>query len=171
MIQLNDYQKNYNPYYDLYLKNLYKKDNLTNRLKENLEEVYVFFNTIEDEKFSFAYAPEKWNIAQIFQHIIDTERIFCYRALKIAREPEPDIIAYDHEKYAENSSFQSKAILLEDYKNNRMASMSLFKTFSQKELSKSVNFSHYKFNVGLIPFIFCGHELHHIKVVKDKYLK
>ena len=171
MNQLKDYQNNYNPYYDLYLKNLNPNDTYSERLNKNLEKVYNFFNDIEDEKYSFAYATEKWNIAQIFQHIIDTERIFCYRALKIVRELEPTITAYDHEKYAENTKNQSKSELLEDYKNNRMASLSLFKTFSHNDLKKSVDFVHYKFSVGLIPFIFCGHELHHIKVIKNKYFK
>lgn len=171
MNQLKDYQNNYNPYYDLYLKNLNPNDTRLYRLNENLDKVYNFFNKIKNENYSFAYAPEKWNIAQILQHIIDTERIFCYRALKITRENEPTINAYDHEKYAENTKNQSKSELLEDYKNNRMASVSLFMTFNQNDLKKSVDFSRYKFSVGLIPFIFCGHELHHIKVINNKYLK
>lgn len=171
MKQLKDFQKNYNPYYDLYLKNLNQHDIRSLRLKENLEKVYKFFNDIEEDKYKFAYAPEKWNIGQILQHIIDTERIFCYRALKIVRESEPTITAYDHEKYAENTLLQSKSELLEDYKNNRLASMSLFKTFSQSDMRKSVEFADYKFSVGLIPFIFCGHELHHIKIIKNKYLR
>ena len=170
MNQLKDYRNNYNPYYDLYLKNLNTNEKYTERLTENLKKVLNFFNKIDDEKYSFAYAPKKWNIAQVFQHIIDTERIFCYRALKIVREPEPTITAYDHEKYAKNTKNQSKSALLDDYKNNRLSSISLFKTFSQKDMKKSVDFVHYKFSVGLIPFIFCAHELHHINVLKSKYL-
>lgn len=170
MNQLKNYQNNYNPYFDLYLKNLDKNDNHFERLDLNRQNIYRFFNDIEEEKYNFTYAPEKWTIAQILQHIIDTERIFCYRALKIVRESEAQISAYDHEKYAENTNFQSKFILLEDYNNNRLASVSLMKSFNQYDLKKSVIFDHYKFSVGLIPFIFCGHELHHTKIINSRYL-
>ena len=171
MNQLKDYQNNYNPYYDLYLKNLNSSDKLQERLVTNQKLIYNFFNEIEEKKYQFAYAVDKWNIGQILQHIIDTERIFCYRALKIVRENNPAITSYNHEDYAFNSSFKSKQIHLEDYQNNRLASISLFKTFDTDDLKKSVDFGSYKFRVGLIPFIFCGHELHHLKVIKSKYIK
>ena len=171
MDQLKDYQNNYNPYYDLYLKNLNSLDSIQERLVHNHKLIFNFFNEIEDEKYHYAYADDKWNIGQILQHIIDTERIFCYRALKIVREDKPIIKSYDHEDYALNASFKSKQIHLEDYQNNRLASLSLFKTFDEDDLKKSINFGSYKFSVGLIPFIFCGHELHHAKVIKSTYLK
>ena len=59
---------------------------------------------------------------------------------------------------------------LKDYVNNRKSSISLFQTFDRTELTKSVDFGDYKFRVGLIPFIFCGHELHHLNVIRKLYL-
>lgn len=170
MNKLKDYQNNYNPYYNLYLNNLSKSDELLECLIKNHEKIYTFFDSIDQEKYNYTYSSEKWDIAQIFQHIIDTERIFCYRALKIAREPLPLISDYDHEEYAKNTIFQSKSTLLEDYTNNRKSSISLFKTFKQSDFKKSANFNHYTFSLGLIPFIFCGHELHHINIIASKYL-
>ena len=170
MNRLKDYQKDYDPYYNLYLKNLDSSDSIQERLQTNQDLVYKFFNQIKVEKYEYSYGYKKWNISQIFQHIIDTERIFCYRALKIVREKDARIVPYDHEAYADNCKQQSKGSLLNDYRNNRNASISLFETFDHSELMKSVDFDNFRFRVGLIPFIFCGHELHHLKVIKDFYL-
>lgn len=169
-MKLKQLKKNYNPYFDIYLNDLKIDEDCFDRLKNNHTSIYEFFENIEKEKFKYSYSSTKWTVAQILQHIIDTERIFGYRALKIVREKEPDIESYNHENYAKTYNYQSKDILLEDYSNNRKASISLFKSFTNTDLKKSIDVGHYKFNVGLIPFIFCGHELHHVKIIKDKYL-
>ncbi|NBC59020.1 DinB family protein [Mesohalobacter halotolerans] len=169
-MKLQDFNEGYDPYYDLYLNNIETTDEMFSRLNENLNIVYNFFNQLSEDKMSFAYAPNKWTIAQILQHIIDTERIFCYRALKIVRENRAKIESYDHEAYAQNCKPQDKSKLLKDYVSNRKASISLFQTFDRTELKKSVDFGDYKFRVGLIPFIFCGHELHHLNVIRKLYL-
>lgn len=170
-MQLEHYKKDYNPYYDLYLKNLNSNEEGFKRLNKNLDTISSFFENLEEEKMSYTYSSDKWTISQVFQHIVDTERIFCFRALKIVREKNAQIYPYDHEAYAENCKLQSKVSILNDYKNNRKASITLFKTFDEDELKKSVNFGNYHFRVGLIPFIFCGHELHHLNIIKERYLK
>lgn len=170
-MQLQDFKKTYNPYYDLYLKNLKSNEEGFERLNKNLKTVLHFFDKIEDNKMKYAYSKDKWTITQVLQHLIDTERIFCYRALKIVREQNAEIHPYDHNAYAENSKQQSKISLLKDYSHNRKASISLFKTFDNFDLKKSVDFGNYQFKVGLIPFIFCGHELHHLNIIKKYYLK
>ena len=169
-MNLSHFKSEYNPYFDIYLKLLDQNDNCFDSLNENHEVVNKFFDDIEDSKMTYTYAKDKWTISQILQHILDTERIFCYRALKIVREKQPRIISYDHELYAEDYKCHSKDLLMKDYNSNRKSSISLFKTFSKKDLNKSINQGRYKFKVGLIPFIFCGHELHHIEVIKSKYL-
>jgi len=169
MHQLKQFRKKYNPYYDLYLNNLDDEDDLNYRLNANLDLVYNFFDKLDNQQFAFSYNTKKWTVFQILQHIIDTERVFCYRALKIVREKQPEIESYNHEDYAKKTSFKSKTIHLEDYKNNRLASLALFKSFTSQDLKQCVEFGQYKFCVGLIPFIFCGHELHHLKVIESKY--
>lgn len=168
-MQLNQFRQNYNPYYDRYLNNLNPNENGFERLKVNSEYLLAFFDSIDENKMEYSYADAKWTIAQILQHIIDTERIFCYRALKIVREENPNIETYNHDIYAKKYKYKSKNILLNDYSNNRNASISLFKTFDNEELNTSLNLEHYKFKVGLIPFICCGHELHHLNIIKENY--
>lgn len=169
-MKLTSYNKGYNSYFDFYLNRFNEDEDGFNRMIKNQKEVYTFFDTIEDEKMTYAYAKTKWSIAQVLQHVIDTERIFCYRALKIVREKNPKINPYDHEAYASAYKQNSKSSLLADYKNNREASISLFKTFDEEDLNKAVNQDHYQFKTGLIPFIFCGHELHHLDIIRTKYL-
>jgi hypothetical protein len=169
-MNLKSFRSEYNSYYDTYLELLNQNDNVFKRLETNCDVVNSFFKEIKEIEMKFSYSKGKWTISQILQHIIDTERIFCYRALKITREKRPEIIAYNHETYANNYNCHFKDLLLEDYNNNRKSSISLFKTLSSKDLNNSIDQEHYKFKVGLIPFIFCGHELHHLNIIKSKYL-
>lgn len=169
-MKLKNLKNEYNPYYDIYLNLLNSEDEHFEILEKNHNSIFNFFENIEEDKMKYSYQNDKWNIAQILQHLIDTERIFCYRALKIVREDNPNIEAYNHENYANTYKCKSKDILLNDYSNNRKASLSLFKTFNHVDLNKKIDSAPYKFKVGLIPFIFSGHELHHIEVIKKYYL-
>jgi len=169
-MKLKKAKNEYNPYFDIYLKHLNTDDGHIERLKKNQITILNVFDQIDEVKMNFTYQEGKWSIAQILQHLIDTERIFCYRALKIVREEDPIIEKYNHESYAKKYKFISKRRLLKDYTDNRQASISLFKTFDYDDLNKSIENPHYKFKVGLIPFIFCGHELHHINIIRKKYL-
>jgi len=169
-MKLEDVKSQYNPYFDVYLKLLNTEEDYKDRLEKNHNIILDVFSKINEDKMKYAYQESKWTIAQILQHIIDTERIFCYRALKMVRENNPVIEAYNHEEYANTYKYNSKDVLLNDYSSNRKASISLFNTFNQVDLNKRSNSNHYKFKVGLVPFIFCGHELHHIDIIKKKYL-
>lgn len=169
-MQLKKYNKAYNSYFDAYLKYIKPDDDCFALLERNRDFVCNIFDGLNEQKMKYRYAQGKWNISQILQHIIDTERIFCYRALKIVREKEPKISSYNHEDYANCYEFVSKDVLIKDYYHNRNSSISLFKTFSKHQLNKSINDKHYKFKVGLIPFIFCGHELHHMQIIQYRYL-
>jgi uncharacterized damage-inducible protein DinB len=169
-MKLKHYRKDYNPYFDVYLNNVDMEEECFEKLKGNRNKVARFFEDIKEEKFKFSYSNDKWNIGQILQHIIDTERIFSYRALTIVRESKPEINNYNQDIYAASYKSISKDLLIKDYNNNRNSSMSLFKTFDEDDFNKSSENEKYRFKVGLIPFILCGHELHHLEIIKKKYL-
>lgn len=165
-MKLRNFKKDYNAYFDRYLNNLNEEDDCFEKLKENGIDVFNFFEKINEDKFSYSYAENKWTIGEVLQHIIDTERIFCYRALKNTREENPEIKPYDHDAYAQSYKYVPKKKLLNDYENNRNSTISFYKTLDEWQL-KILYKTDYA--VGLIPFIICGHELHHLSIIEDRY--
>ena len=84
------------PYYKYYMS-LVKAEDLFAALNDSLEEQVSFFRSISSDKADHRYEPDKWSIKEILQHLIDTERIFVYRALTFLREPGVELPGYDHE--------------------------------------------------------------------------
>jgi len=141
-------------------------------LDHNGTKTIAFFENISEEKMETAYANGKWTIKELLQHIIDTERIFSYRALRFARNDQTLLPGYEQDDYVQPSQAnkQSKTDLLADFKNVRMATITLFKSFSKETLLKKGTASSYKTTVAAIGFINVGHANHHINIVKERYL-
>lgn len=161
----------FKPYYELYLNRVSSTTELFEALEQK-DELVDFFNSIPKEKQEFRYAPEKWTPKQILQHLIDTERIFTNRALRFAREDFTELPGYDENHYAEHCFSNNRSIedLLEEYKVVRTSSIHLFKSFEESVLTLIGQASGGAFSVRVIPFILCGHQKHHIHIIKERYL-
>ncbi|MBZ9778210.1 DinB family protein [Psychroflexus sp. CAK8W] len=164
--------KEYKPYYDLYLNRVSSKTTLFEALEQQ-SELIDFFNAIPLNKHEFRYEPEKWTPKQILQHLIDTERIFVNRALRFAREDFTELPGYDENHYAEQCFSNQRSIkdLLEEYEVVRSSSIFLYKSFADQVLTNTGQASGGPFSVRVIPFILCGHQKHHIHIIKERYLK
>ena len=133
---------------------------------------FALLGTINEEKAKYRYAPDKWSMKQIIGHITDHERIMTYRVLKISRKDPTPLAGYDQELLVANSRFDelSWMELLADFKNVRTATVSLMNTFSEQQfyLKGFV----WKFEMTIEDFLksTIGHELHHINIIKEKYL-
>jgi hypothetical protein len=163
--------KEYKPYYDLYLSRVSASTELFQALEQQ-EELIQFFNSIPEDKHEFRYASGKWTPKQILQHLIDTERIFVNRALRFARADFTELPGYDENHYAEHcfSNHRSLKDLLEEFKAVRTSSIYLYKSFNEEVLTHIGQASGGPFSVRVIPFILCGHQKHHIHVIKERYL-
>lgn len=163
--------KEFKPYYELYLDRVSSDTELFEAFEQK-EELIQFFNTIPKEKYEFRYAPDKWTPKQILQHLIDTERIFMNRALRFAREDFTELPGYDENHYAEHCFSNKRSIgdMLEEFKIVRSSSISLFKSFDDRILTNIGKASGGAFSVRVIPFILCGHQKHHIHIIKERYL-
>lgn len=163
--------KEYKPYYELYLNRVSATTELFEALEQK-EELIEFFNSIPVEKHEFRYASEKWTPKQILQHLIDTERIFVNRALRFARADFTELPGYDENHYAEQcySNLRSIKDLLEEFKAVRTSSICLYKSFSDGVFINIGQASGGPFSVRSIPFILCGHQKHHIRIIKERYL-
>ncbi|MEZ4793626.1 MAG: DinB family protein [Gelidibacter sp.] len=161
----------YNPYYKTYL-NQTKNLDLKTGLPSNHEQVLAFLKAIPKEKQEYRYAEGKWTIKEVLLHIIDTERIFAYRALRIARQDQTPLQGFDQDDYvapskANRRSFES---LLNEYKAVRQATIALFDSFDDEMLVAIGTASNSPISVRALGFIIMGHENHHCEVVRERYL-
>lgn len=130
-------------------------------------------SSLTDEQVHHRYAPGKWNIKQIVGHITDHERIMSYRALRFSRKDATQLAGYDQNLFVENSRFNEMNFkdLLEDFKNVRTATISLMDSFSEEQMALKGMAWKFELTVEDILKATIGHEIHHIKVLKEKYLK
>ena len=132
----------------------------------------IFVNSIPEEKGDYSYAEGKWTVKQLLQHIIDTERIFTYRALCISRgEPLP-LPGFDENSYALNApaSHRTLASLKEEFAFVRQATDILIKSFTNEQLNRKGVASNYVISVNALCFIIFGHIVHHQKILQERYL-
>ncbi len=147
-------------------------DDWTNTYTALFEDSLAVFEHMTEEKSRFAYAPGKWTIKDLLQHLIDSERIFAYRALSFSRGDVQKINGYDHDEYvvsafANKRSFSS---LLQEFKNTHQSTKDLFNSFSNEMLQMKGNANGSEIKVIDIIFITMGHQKHHMKVIKERYL-
>jgi len=120
----------------------------------------------------YRYADGKWTIKEIIQHLMDAERIFTYRALRIARKDQTPLPGFEQDDYVLPSQANKRSMedLLNEFKAIKMATVSLYDSFSEEMLMELGTASNNPISVRAIGFIIMGHEIHHCDVIKDRYL-
>jgi uncharacterized damage-inducible protein DinB len=164
-------QNEYALYYDPYIKQLVGND-ILKILTGQLERTVNFFKSISEDKGNYAYAEGKWSIKEVLGHVIDTERVFSYRALCIARGEQQSLPGFEQDDYVKTAQFNRRTLssLVDDYRYTREADIALFKSFDNEATGRWGTASNNKVTVRAIMFITAGHEEHHINILKDKYL-
>jgi hypothetical protein len=117
------------------------------------------------------YAEDKWTVKEIIQHLIDCERIFCYRALAFARKDQTNLPGFEEDDYADASNPDSRSIdeLLSDFEASRNSTIKMFESFNEKMLMNHGICNNTKISVLAIGYVIAGHTLHHLKVMHSKY--
>ncbi|MFN2261227.1 MAG: DinB family protein [Psychroflexus sp.] len=167
----NIQSEEYKPYYDTYLKLVSDNTTLDSALESYFSLIH-FYEMLPEEKLMHRYQPEKWTPKQIFQHLIDTERVFSYRALRFARNDFSELSGFNENEYAENCNANNRSLksLIEEYKHLRLSNISMYESFSDEVLKNKGQASGGYFSVRVIPFILKGHERHHMNVIESRYL-
>ena len=161
----------YAGYFSTYI-NILGDANLQEDLEISLHEFIRFCQNIPMDKFDYRYAQGKWTIKEIIQHIIDTERIFAYRALRISRNDKTPLPGFNENDYVDNTNGNARNLqdLLTEMAVVRQATLSLFKSFSQEQLVRIGTASNNEISVRAIGFIIIGHQKHHQKIFEERYL-
>tara|TARA_R110001632_G_scaffold232643_1_gene374004 strand:- start:108 stop:617 length:510 start_codon:yes stop_codon:yes gene_type:complete len=163
----------YHPYFKTYIDHLTKNGlSIIENLIETSSELEEVVAKLPKEKELFVYAEGKWTIKELLLHIIDTERIFIYRALRFARNDTTDLQGFDQDDYNDNVDANGRELqdLLEEFITVRASSISLFKSFSSEALVKIGTASGTAISVRAIGYLMSGHQQHHIKIFKERYL-
>jgi hypothetical protein len=135
------------------------------------ERIIEFWAAIPTEKVNYTYAPDKWTIKQMFQHVIDTERIFAYRALVLSRKEPSALIGFDENEYAKNATalHRNWKDMLVEWRVVRQSTNLLFASFTDAQIKEVGLASGYPVSVNALGFLIFGHALHHLHILKERY--
>jgi len=158
-------------FYHNYIKQVPENDLMT-AFKNQTPAVIHFFQNIPANKIDYAYAEGKWTIKEMLQHIIDAERVFSYRALRFARKDPTPLPGFDENLFAENAKAGKRNWndLLEEFKVVRKATEWLYGSFDEEQLNATGTSNNSSIYVLAFGFISVGHTIHHVNVVKQRYL-
>ncbi|WP_339920238.1 DinB family protein [uncultured Flavobacterium sp.] len=161
----------YAPYYAGYVHVL-DDVNMIEELEICLHDFIKFVQNIPMDKFDYRYAEGKWTIKDIIQHLIDTERVFSYRAMRISRNDKTPLPGFEENDYVDNTKANERNLqgLLTELAVVRQSTLALFKSFSEEQLTRMGVASNSPVSVRAIGFIIIGHQKHHQKVFQERYL-
>ncbi len=159
------------PYFDRYVK-LSTSNDIETTLVESHNHLVQLIQSFSEEEMNYQYAAGKWTIKEVVQHLIDTERIFVYRALRFARNDSTELPGYEHNQYVQESNAKEKFKdqLLNEFVAVHRATIMFFNQLPAVALSRTGIASKEKLTVEMIAHIIAGHTQHHLSVIEQKYL-
>jgi len=160
-----------NVYYSRYI-DLVNDDNIVSTLKSQLEETLLFLEGISDDKSLESYAPDKWTIRQVLNHVNDGERIFAGRALWFARGFAEALPSFDQDICVDGAEANDVPWpkLKDEFRSIRLSTISLFENLPAAAWARTGVASGYPFTVNALAYIIAGHVTHHTNVLAERYL-
>ncbi len=165
-------QSEYNEYYERYINKVSNNITLIEGFKVGADNVLQFFQSIPSGKLNYKYAEGKWSVKEVFQHLIDTERVFMHRCFRIARHDDTALAGFDQNIYVEPSQASNKSIesLIEEFKAVRQSSILLLQSLKQDDLEFIGNANNSAMSARAAAFTVIGHDIWHMSVIKKLYL-
>lgn len=161
----------FDPYYNNYIS-LIEGNDVLQVLDAQPGELRAIFAGLPEEKGTFAYVDGKWTIKELLSHLIDGERMFAYRTLRVSRGDKTPIEGFEQDGYIENSNANNRSFaeLLEEFDLQRRSNMLLFNNLSD-EASKRIGTANEKeISTRALIYTMAGHVRHHIHILKERYL-
>ena len=162
----------FNPAFAGYIARVQDLDDAGRALELQREQVIVKLAGLKGERASFRYAPDKWSVTEIMGHLADSERIFAYRALRISRADKTPIEGFEQDDYVKNGGFNDRTLadLAEEFAQVRGATLALFLGLSGDAWQRRGIANKNEVTVRALAYIIAGHELHHRRILEEKYL-
>lgn len=162
----------HDPYYSRYLERV-QGNQVSLILRQQRGEILEMLADLSEERAGFRYAPGKWSLKEVIGHLIDTERVFVYRALCFARgeaQPQP---GFEQDEYVAAGRFDQRSVasLAAEYESVRGATLAFFESLDPADLGRTGVANDATISVRALLFILVGHESHHLSVLRERYLE
>ena len=170
---MNRPEKNeYNEYYERYVS-LVDETEIASAFENQLSEMNELFKSISEEKSATSYAVGKWTIKEIVGHLIDGERIFGYRTLRISRGDETPMEGFEQDGYVENAPFNDYNFsdLVKEFELVRQSNILFFKHLKETDWTRTGTASDSPVSVRALAYIMVGHVRHHANILRERYLQ
>lgn len=161
----------YDPYYESYVSEV-KSDDPIKELRRGKKQLIKLISKLNKKQLKYRYAEGKWTIKEILAHLMDAERIWGYRALRFARNDQTKLPGFEENDYVPASRATKRKIksLLREYEAIRDSTIQLFQNLEEDMMMRMGTANEKPISVRAMMYITVGHELHHLGVIKDKYL-
>jgi uncharacterized damage-inducible protein DinB len=159
------------PYFSRYISLVQEGDFFSN-LDASFERCEKLFLSLSEAKAAYRYAPEKWTPKEILMHLIDTERVFAYRAMAISRKEQISLPGFDENAYANSIDVSSRTIkdLIEEFSAVRIATKAFFKYLPEANATIIGTANQYPTSPRAIAYMIIGHVIHHCNILEERYL-
>ena len=164
---MGEFQKYIQRYLDLI-----PSDNWLEEMKNSGNQTLEIYEHFSEQQSDFAYAEGKWSLKILLQHLIDAERIFVYRALRFSRKDQTELAGWDEELYAKECDLENVSLknLLSEYESLRKSTIHFFENLNKELLSQTGIANKNKISVETIGKLIVGHNIHHLNIIKERYL-
>ncbi len=160
----------YAPYYDRYIS-LVAGNDIIGTLESQRRQMMLLLCSRDEADGDFRYAPGKWTVKEVLGHVCDCERIFAYRALRIARGDTTPIEGFEQDGYIQNGPFAKRPLaeIIDDYLAVRRATLTLFRNLQEEAWTRRGIANKNEVSVRAVAYTLVGHELHHRRILEEKY--
>lgn len=161
----------YPEYYHTYISRTIG-ENLIELLEQGLADLERLIVSLPASKLDYRYQSDKWSIKELLVHLMDAERIFAYRALRFSRGDRTGLPGFDEDEYVPHSgaAIRSAESILEEYRALRASTISFFENLTPEMMGRSGIANGQEISVRSLAYIIAGHEVHHLGVIRERYL-
>ena len=158
------------PYYTRYVA-LVPPGDVLDTLERQLEETVALVSSFGEQRGGHRYAPGKWSVREVVGHIVDTERVFAFRAMAAARNESNALPGFDENAYVANADFDTRSLnsLLGELTAVRRATLSFFRNVGDEAALRRVTANGAPVTVRALAWIIAGHERHHVAILRERY--
>ena len=163
---------NFPSFFEPYMKHVPDDGNISDHLANIVTATEMLVSDLSEEQLNYRYDKDKWTIKDILVHLSDCERIFIYRAMRIARGDKTDLPGFEEKLFAMNANACSRQLsdILHELKSFRASSLVFIETLTDEELDQTGTANGYPISTRLLVNHIYGHHQHHLKIIEERYL-
>ncbi len=160
----------HNPYYSRYI-DLVPQGDIVETLRQQIKDTQAMLKGVSEEKGNSRYAPDKWTVKEVLGHLADTERVFGYRAMCVARNDQTPLPGFEQDDYVRFGPFRQSRLgdIIDEFSAVRQSSVLLLSQLGEEAWIRRGTANNSPVSVRALAYIMAGHELHHRRILKEKY--